>query len=410
MTVTRTRGTSPVTYAGTSASTDAGVRRTVTQWAPIPYEAAIASAIASSDARKKTVNADAGTITYDSGKHKFNYCLHTSDEFKFFTHAGGAICTGYNSSGNATVIGVAGPWGNSSKPSYDPLLTITDQMRREAWQDLLPKLESGFSMINFLWELREIPALFAKLSSLKFALNTILDIIGRSGGSRSKTLAELTLIYGFALKPLVNDIISLANLLSDADKAVKDFIAKGKVPRSYHHTNIISETVTETVQTWGVIRTTKSMVYHATLRAKYAYTKPTFLEGFRRLMGLRLTPISIWNAIPFSFLVDYVLNISDWLDQFDRDMRLTVQIIDYCDSMTTTATQSYVRDSRGTSFKQASWPVLEAFPWGSCICSWTNKSYYRQPGVPDTGYALPVWDSVSLRELVFAGALARTNI
>jgi hypothetical protein len=48
----------------------------------------------------------------------------------------------------------------------------------------------------------------------------------------------------------------------------------------------------------------------------------TYLETF----GVAWDPVIVWNAIPFSFILDWIWDLSGWLDQIERKSTLPVQL------------------------------------------------------------------------------------
>jgi len=79
-------------------------------------------------------------------------------------------------------------------------------------------------------------------------------------------------------------------------------------------------------------------VYHATMR--YIYTLPWLGEVEEKIktkmdaLGIRLDPAIIWNAIPFSFIVDWVADVSGFLRQFAIDnFPIDIHIGDFCHSL-----------------------------------------------------------------------------
>jgi hypothetical protein len=61
-------------------------------------------------------------------------------------------------------------------------------------------------------------------------------------------------------------------------------------------------------------------VFHAEIQYNYNYNgfqvAHAQLLGLLDAMGAQLNPQIIWNAIPWSFVVDWVLGVSRWLGQF----------------------------------------------------------------------------------------------
>lgn len=347
-------------------------------------------------------------ISYTNGKQKFNYCNHVSESFTlkderqiplYFVHGP------YRGLWYASAY--AGSTTSPTISPVDPDMTISDQMRRRAWEELLPSLNDGFSMINFLVELPELLIMKKQLISLSNKIRKL----DRSLFSL-KTAAELELAYAFAVVPLMADIKALYENLFSTEDVVERFIANGRKLRNYHYTEKLNDTTSFISTTsYGKVLRDDSLEYHATLRCKYAYEKPSFLRGFRRVLGLRITPEAIWNAIPFSFMLDWVLRIGDSLRQFDRDPSVRVELFDYCDSLKKITRYREIRDRSGSSIIESSYRT-----WymngsdGKDVWVWERSHYLRDPGLPDTGFYFPAMDDLSFRELVLAGALAVANL
>jgi hypothetical protein len=80
-------------------------------------------------------------------------------------------------------------------------------------------------------------------------------------------------------------------------------------------------------------------VYHATMR--YTYTLPALdspladMLAQLEVLGVALDPSIIWNAIPFSFVVDLVVDVSGFLSSFRREtFPIEVSVSDFCHSYT----------------------------------------------------------------------------
>jgi hypothetical protein len=84
-------------------------------------------------------------------------------------------------------------------------------------------------------------------------------------------------------------------------------------------------------------RWVKRPVYHATMR--YKYTLPGLdgrleqIYAYLDTLGVRLDPAIIWNAIPFSFVIDWIVDVSGFLGSFARDnYPIQVTVLDFCHS------------------------------------------------------------------------------
>lgn len=360
---------------------------------------------------------NAGTITYENDFAKMNYCHHEYDKYTYhgevpfkFLRVGTANWKGVPI--DAQVFAGSASY-NPMKPTSLPETVVTEEMRKRAWAKIQPELNTGFSMANFLWEIKEIPQLIRQAGKLISAFRNMEALLGGVRNLDGKTPAQIQLTYAYAISPLISDFSSIYDDLLNTEKRVNEFIAKGRKIEPYHYREKLSDTDEEVGGTnWGECRCNKKVHYYATAWISYSYRKPSVFDGFRRVMGLRLTPEAIWNSIPYSFLIDYLVNISDCLRQLDKDPNITVKIHGYCDTIKSEAVNYEVRTKSSyyaSGNIAAGFEVID-FDSESRVWSWSATEYKRTPGMPSTGYAFPVFDSLSKRELVLAGALAHTNL
>jgi hypothetical protein len=363
-------------------------------------------------------------IDYNTGRDSFNYCKHTRHSYGYYRTCpvvyqrdrGDNLYDYHWRRGSAINPNSFSSTFLSNNFGYPPVLDITDEMKKLAWENLMPQLNDGFSMANFLFELRDIKSMF----SLSRKLTQYVKVLSGKVLA-TKTLAEIVLLYSFALKPMASDIQALYEDLLNTNKRVNEFIDRGRQVQSYHYKVRVEGSVTDVTPEgyeFGEHCQLETTVdYFATLRASYEYEKPSELEGFLRVMGLRLTPEVIWNAIPFSFLVDWIYRVGDFLRQFDKDPNLTVNIKDYCDTFKSVRSLKVFRkvdpfwyDGKYYTCRLTDWADYDHLDRDSLLVwSWEKSRYLRVPGNPNLGYALPALDSLSARELVLSGALLRAN-
>lgn len=195
-----------------------------------------------------------------------------------------------------------------------------DAFASRAVRSMTPSMATGMSGSNFLLELPEI-------ASLKQFLPTLRDIFFYKG-RKKKTLgsiADASLQYNFGIKPLVSDLKSIyegltslkermSNLQNEAGKPqLRHYTEKQSIgpldwtlgaPTGYHHLVVSSFDVVDT----------------ATMA--FSYTLPDLSRWRRTLysvldtLGLHLNASVVWEAIPYSFVVDWFFNVGDFIDQF----------------------------------------------------------------------------------------------
>lgn len=130
--------------------------------------------------------------------------------------------------------------------------------------------------------------------------------------------ANLWLEYHFGWEPLVKDIGSAIDLLQ---KPIND---RPIVKRA--RTQKVLATPYSTTGFYGTeaYRSTHSMSWTATVGGKFRITNPNLFLANR--LGLA-NPLSVaWELVPFSFVVDWFVNVSEFLGQFNE--LLGIELID----------------------------------------------------------------------------------
>jgi hypothetical protein len=132
---------------------------------------------------------------------------------------------------------------------------------------------------------------------------------------------------------------------------------------------------------------------------RYWYSIPVLGNGsdavraFMDDIGLNLNPSIIWNAIPWTFVIDWVVNVSSWLDQFKfRNIEPITYIGEYCWSM-------HIRRVTSLSMGRGSaYPIIHA----------TEDAYKRQVCTPNYVSSIKT-SGLNLKEFSLAAALGVTR-
>lgn len=341
----------------------------------------------------------------EDGYEQMNACDHVKDVTSPSNELGG-IWVSYPEQGSPPYTSFRCVYtGGAYMPldaSTPPDISISDEMRRRAWQGIYPTLQDGFSLAQFIAEARDLLDIIATIRRVRTRSRQLSGVISPSDASKS--LAELILMYSFGIAPLLSDLNSIRDRWGKTRKIYDKFVQQGKKVSPYHYTeNIPCSGVETTYATYVRVLHEHKATFHATAWLSYNYEGRYDFDAWSRVWGLRINPKLIWDLIPFSFVVDWVLGISDFLDQCDNDPRIQVQIHAYCESLkleSEARTQWWIDPD---SYKQPGYEVGAEGSAGTC----RKTSYRRYVGQPSIGMALPHWDSLSRRELVLAGALAR---
>lgn len=252
-----------------------------------------------------------------------------------------------------------------SDSDFVPLPDGYEAMVATALKSLLPLIKPELSIINSIIELKDFKSL--AVSQLKArSLTGLLDKKTRgkilSGwsdmlplfrtSSRKATLSELVrrsagdfLQWKFAFAPLISDIGSVYAALRRTERRLNDFITRaGRVQRRHFgfHWNEFVDAAPTTVTTGtggsythGGWWYTPSLISAEVEYTRYTYTSPTTfhaeieynynytqyqaeharLLAYLDAFGLNFNPAIIWNAIPWSFVVDWVFGVSKYLNE-----------------------------------------------------------------------------------------------
>lgn len=207
---------------------------------------------------------------------------------------------------------------------------------QRAIEKMTPTLESGFSLGNFLFELKEIKSLVKWWNS---------------GRSYMDNLANNTLNYSFGLRPFLMDLRNLAKGLYKFREKLAELKAGAGKLQVRHYSEETSYLDGDTFLASGAMeyrgnwfvpkcKWTATMVYtyqfpeiDKGLNDLYRLyvNENTSTEEFLALLdsiGANLNPQIIWDAIPYSFVVDWFFNVGDWLRQWRRkwiEVALTIK-------------------------------------------------------------------------------------
>lgn len=265
-----------------------------------------------------------------------------------------------------------------------------------AWDAMYPSLEGDMSITNFVLELGD----FSRL----------LDLVTTWSGLVKKG-AEGHLGWSFGIRPMISDIKELYDSLMNYRQRIDDFIERAGQPQKRHFRYKFDEDDSETLiyeslYSKGYRNDESASVFHATLVYQYEiptelYTIRGKLNAIRDMVGLRFRLAEVWEAIPFSFVIDWFFPIQRFLEGFsDPLIKPKLTVIDYCFSY-----KSYVKSS--TWFAQhtkcgASRDYAVKHKYGSAI----KKVYVRRKAIPETGtYFVPDSNRFGAAQLALSASL-----
>lgn len=282
----------------------------------------------------------------------------------------------------------------------------------QACNGMKPTLTGPLSLTNFILELRDLKLLFRTMRNTKRVISKLLSIKRKPGESRTRalirTLASLHLGYQFGVKPFIGDLITLFGKLTSIEETLRLYKSQCGVVQTRHWQktlvdNEISRQILSSPYENYVCELQTNVVFNATMQ--YTYTVPEIdskyakLKGILDLLGLKVNASVIWEAIPFSFVVDWFVGVDDFLSQFDTDyLEAQVTILDFCYSFKVNESVAY----------------LVGAGWSESInrsnrrpCATVDISRYtRRRTLPDPGlFGLELVDGFGARQVGLGAAL-----
>jgi hypothetical protein len=239
----------------------------------------------------------------------------------------------------------------ASLPSAIRLSDLVDS----SLQAMLPMIRPKLSIINSILELRDFKSLPRTIDKVEIALKgfSLTNLryyfqslkrrrLGGIPGSLRRILhagADGYLQTQFNLSPLLSDIAGIYRAVFGIAKEIKRLLDDEGKPQIRHYKRSLAGelpavntelTIPSASYYGGAIdgdikyyrqALYRAPVFHAQVEYDYSLTRlqreNALLLGLLDGLGVSLNPQIIWNAIPWSFVIDWVADVSRWLGQFN---------------------------------------------------------------------------------------------
>lgn len=350
----------------------------------------------------------------------FNSCWHFKNRlvylpFAHFTRAAnGTLVAIYKCYARDLPLGGYQPNTSLGYAGFE----MYDDASRRAWWSMKPRFEGEISMLNFLFELKDFKniakaitklrnpqEIVDRLKSLKRSFSRapsklygatkttgeVLNTAQNLAQTTAVTAAELRLINEFAIKPLMSDWTSILGQAGEIVRDVQsDFKLRGLEPQVSHYSEeqILQNTLVPRSANayFGSDGTFWKQKFTATHQYKYNYLMRDRSDAFMRYWGLNLTPEAIWNALPFSFLLDYFWAVGDALHFMNSDPNVSLLSKQYCESIL-----QYYSSGYSCSGDQRAIMLVDGqlASKGTVITGYTSSLYQRRVCLPNKGMATP---------------------
>lgn len=341
----------------------------------------------------------------------------------------------------------------ASDGSFVPPPDQIESLKLRSLRSMLPGIKSELSALNSLYELKDIVSL---KRSAQLILSSVKRLLGRYGmryasasfnackrmstkGLVTKTVADGYLQWMFNLRPLISDITGIYQAVATHERRINDLVNRsGKLQTCRFSCDLkeellgsdtgwsanynLPEVRSDPNSPFGVAAPRMSVAhrrkvvpevakFHATMQYNFTFSafqvEHARLLGFLDMLGINLNPAIIWNALPWSFIVDWVFGIGRFLDSMKiSNMEPKINVLQYCWS---------VKRSRKIYVTSRICSKIYNSDWGDEM---SPLVHYTHPVVCETAYrreaGLPSVSSfttsgLSLTELSLGAALLITR-
>lgn len=312
-------------------------------------------------------------LTFTGAGHVGHYC----DYYRQHDHGKLAHTLAVGAAYGPTQLNV-----NTANPIYygNPLADINLY-----YHELKPDL-TVISLPNFFLELDDVQKLFK---------------VWKKNLGAAKNVAGAHLNYSFGWKPLFSDIREMVGLLQGLQQKIEDFEKAANEVMKSRKTFFKELTAKNGTLTYGGQHTCAwSGFIQRSKTAGLCYRPQPFqvtrgykmmLRAYLDALGFELNPRIIWDALPFTFVLDWFFDIGSWIERHKYDT-LELPFL-HVDSYV-----QYKEDVKVTSdLKMVNLPASNTQPPNFTVPYWaTARTFYtRVPIRPDeqtfiaAGWKLP---------------------
>jgi len=303
------------------------------------------------------------TITYDEPKRKSSgFCKHEKTSLTYF---GADFGTSFVESRRYTYAWSGGYiardtiWSRSQYVTDPVTIDSIDwsKLSFQAMQRMRPDLSGGLMLGAFVAELPKPRTMLTKwrqfLSELtNQGLRSYLikrwNKFSKTWSSIPKAAADANLWYQFGLKPFVQDLQLTYQNLTTLERRIEEMLREAGKPSTKHfarHVDITRQVFGVEAEVWHDADYKNQLVrkyqwctqpiYHATvtyiLDADELRGVLGTVRGLISTLGLDKIFSTIWELVPFSFVVDWFIGVNEFLDSLDNQLfgALPILVLDF---------------------------------------------------------------------------------
>lgn len=337
----------------------------------------------------------------------FKPCSHTRTTNNFLL-----MDTGVRKNNNVTYPGY---WRYTHMPAASKLYGPSGGTVEVNWASAMTALFNdatnevpGVNIPVYLAEFKEMVSLF---TAVKTGFQLLAQTLKGRGGGLNFSLRDLAdghLAVSFGVLPLLSDLKKLLNFRKKIERALRNAayrdhrtvrlralapvtVSSLSFYKPVKYTSQYGETYTESVAFVSARQCETHAVLSADCYSESRFDDTDVSAFILRALGVFSPLETAWELIPFSFVVDWFVNIGDWVKAHDLKQHIkpitqVVQLSNFGTSLKTTFvdTLTYVSNQGDLG---GSISYSGPFPAGSRVI----KSYIRTQGIPAAGTAPSGW-------------------
>lgn len=237
-------------------------------------------------------------------------------------------------------------------------------LKQRALSYTMPIIKSELSLINSLIELKDIKSLKGTVKNALTLAQSVTFVVKTQRSKLLKTKAGIVTVhellrgvadgylqFAFNIKPLISDIRGIYTAFANIEKRMNALITSSAKTQVKHYSVKLNELVdppketnyhlsalSEGTRRWSSDSHrevfSESSKFHMQVEYNFNYTR--YQIEHARLLGIldsfgvsKLTSI-VWNALPWSFVIDWLIGVNRYIDQFSTSFMEPVINIHRC--------------------------------------------------------------------------------
>lgn len=226
--------------------------------------------------------------------------------------------------------------------------------RLRAWLVMQPRFEGEISLLNFLWELQDVSRLISHAYAILRKMKKLIKRRPRKAKNDPTVETSAAILeWNLAIMPLLADVTAIwSQLFEKVKEAEALFASAGQEPQTSYYSEILEDRSTYSYGTgndyyheYGTHYYTK---FTAAMMYGYSYNMRSSHKAFLKYWGLEGSWQALYNAFPFSFIVDYFANVGDAIRYMERDRNVDTHVMKYSETLKTTMSNGTHINSRST--------------------------------------------------------------